>query len=385
MPPEQFKFPIPNGETNSAETQNDPETRELDEIYGNSEILKMLDKRAGKGRIALFTDIDNTFFRQDREAVSKKIAKKTEEENIPIIAVTGNDFGAVLKRIESGELPYFQAIAGSVGTEIWILGKNQEGKPVYKKDTYFEKMLKDSGFERRNVASKAKEMIEELKTKFADAELNFQIPEKEKELEQVPDPNYQPFKVSFHFYSDQESLENIFKEVKKYFPDFQIIVCEEIGYSKNLPPNETRKKYCLDIVPISKAGAADYLVKTCSVENGIVSGDSGNDIDMLVKTGKLNAVLVGGYKPEAKAGIDKEIKTQKKGKMSFRKIIMPDGTIKAIYTEQKAGRLGPESILRAAEILERAEKIKKIREGKKITGEYPNKKPAFAGETLLRG
>jgi len=345
----------------------------LQEAYRDSKFFGMLNtqKEKGDSPTALFTDIDNTFSRADRVEATKELERKSEEENIPIISVTGNSFEGVLKRIERGELPYFSVIAGSVGTEIWLLHETPEGekekeyKKEYKKDTFFEKKLRESGFKRGEIAAKGSQMVADLRRVHPEWGIDFQQPGKERELLEKADPEYQPFKVSFYFYASPGSVEEVAKEVATRFPSQSLVVCEEINYNRRLPSDAPMRKYCLDILPISKGETVAYLSKLAEIKQGIVAGDSGNDTDMLLETGSLNAVLVGGYKPEAKEAVDKAVDKavikRKLGKRSFQKIISPEGEVKAIYIEQDPARLGPESILRAAEILQRAANIKKIR------------------------
>ena len=142
------------------------------------------------------------------------------------------------------------------------------------------------------------------------------------------------------------------------------MLCEEINYNRSLKPDESPKKYCLDILPITKAGAVQYLGKITGIKKGIVAGDSGNDTGMLLESGLFTPVLVGGYAREAKNTIEKNITIKKEGRRSFQKIKDSKNNPKAIYIEQNPQREAAESILRAAEILHRAENIKKIRESK---------------------
>ena len=171
----------------------------------------------------------------------------------------------------------------------------------------------------------------------------------------------QEFKVSFHFFADSpEGVETIAREAEQRFPGQELVICEEINYNNQLSPEAQRKKYCLDVVPITKAGAVEYVVKRTEVKKGLVAGDSGNDTDMLMKSGKLQAVIVGGAKSELTSAVDATA-VEKPGKSSFRRVVGEDGTLKAMYVE-RGDRKGPESINYAGEVLQRADNIKKIRE-----------------------
>lgn len=342
------------------ETITEKEAKELLlKPYLGSELLKIKKTQENNQRpfTVIVTDIDNTFIREDRLDASKELIKKAEKENYPIIAVTGNSFEGVKNRIEEGELPYFQIIAGSVGTEIWILKEKPTGEKEYIKDEMFEKILKASGFERKELTKRAMELVEELQNNYPNADFSFQKPEEEKDYLDGKISNVQPFKISFYFLaSSLEEINQIGKEIHKKFPNQKFVIAEEIGYSKN-HPEEKRKKYCLDILPVTKAEVVNYLTFLTDIKQGIVAGDSGNDIDMLINSAKLNAVLVGGAKPEAELAIDSVITGKKKGRRSFKIITGSTGESKFCYKET-GNLLGPESILRAIEILERAEKIK---------------------------
>lgn len=347
--------------------RNREESDVLRETYEGSDILSFVEKQKAQGNeaSALFTDIDNTFIREGREDATRELTEKAREGNYPVIAITGNDFNGVARRIEKGELPYFEAIAGSVGTEIWIKHTDEKGGVSYKKDEFFESILKQTGYDRTEIAKNGLEMISDCEKNHPEWKLNFQRPDREKELSLHPDPSHQTYKVSFHFFSDPSSIENVGGEIEKFFPNQSIVICEEIGYNKKLMLNEGPKKYCLDILPTTKAGAVEYLGKIAGIKKGMVAGDSGNDARMLLESESFIPVLVGGHTQEAKNEVRKSIKTKKGGARSFQSIEKPGKKTRAIYIEKNPQRQAAQSILRAAEILRRAENIKKIRENKK--------------------
>ncbi len=141
------------------------------------------------------------------------------------------------------------------------------------------------------------------------------------------------------------------------------MTCEAAYGNQDLSPDQP-KKYYLDVLAATKVDAVNYLRTVAGIKLGAVAGDSGNDIDMLLETGDLHAILVGGAKSEAVSAIQEKTVGKEKGKRSFRKIMNEQGHVKACYTEPKEDLLGPESIIRALKILNRAENIKKIREEK---------------------
>ncbi len=339
-----------------------------EDVYENSPFAQMRAAQAERGEAftVAFSDVDNTFHRKDRLEASRQLFAGTVEKDYPIVAVTGNDLAGIAKRQEANDLPKFPILIGSVGTEIHVL----QPDGTYKRDEeYREMLLKEKHFDRPIIAKSAAELITDLSERMPAAELSYQgteqSPYHQAEVAYLKDPeahkeNVQEFKVSFHFFADSpEGVEAIAREAEQRFPGQELVICEEINYNNQLPPEEQRKKYCLDVVPITKAGAVDYVTKRTGVEKGIVAGDSGNDADMLEKSGKLQAVIVGGAKSELTSAVDATA-VEKPGKSSFRRVVGEDGTLKAMYVE-RGDRKGPESIRYAGEVLQRAENIKKIR------------------------
>lgn len=335
------------------------------DAYRGSQLSKEINiQRDGHKEVsALFTDIDDTFFKAGREKSMKELTDNLRENNIPLIAVTGNDYKRILDRIKSGELPCFDVIVGSVGTEIFFLHKNEDDTFEYKRDKYFDEMLGSCNFDRREIVGKSIELIETLSGEMPECEFNFQNLQTEESFLLNQSTDYQPYKVSFYFFADEESLDKVVEIVSDKFSDKSIIICEEIGYNSKLSPEDKKRKYCLDILPLTKGDAVNYLSKMTGIDQGVVSGDSGNDVRMLLDSSNLNAVLVGGYKQEALKNIKKEIEESphsnwRHGKRSFQKIVRSDGTVKNIYIEPEPNkRQASESILRAASILMRAESI----------------------------
>lgn len=345
------------------------EYREQDalDVYENSPYAQMRAEQAERGEkfTAAFTDVDNTFHRQDRQEASRELFASAVEKDYPLVAVTGNDLAGIEKRQATNELPKFPVTIGSVGTEIDVL----QADGTYKRDEAFRQMLlKEKHFDRPTIARSAAEMIADLAEKNPDAELNYQGTEHspyrlaEEAYLQNPEANagkVQEFKVSFHFFADSPAgVESLARESAERFPGQEIVICEEIHYNRE-HEGESRKKYCLDVVPITKAGAVEYVSKRTGVEKGIVAGDSGNDTDMLMQSGKLQAIVVGGAKSELIGAAD-AVSQEKPGKSSFRRVLGEDGTLRAMYVE-RGERKGPESIAYAGKVLKRAENIKKIR------------------------
>ena len=334
-----------------------PETVEekVIEAYGNATIFEnktTQEKRNEPFRVA-FTDIDNTFFRPDRQSASEALFNEATSNEYPIIAVTGVGIPRTIERINEGELPPFQIIAGSTGTEIVVLNKI-DGKLVYKRDEAYQSSLKDS-YDKPDVAVRTKEVLLKFKE---DQDLNLIYAKHEpnqQTLESSP-AKIDPHKISFNFHAHAEELKPFIEEFSKNFPGESIVVSEDIN--SHPAPNE-RQRYNLDVVAATKAVAVNYLIDLLGVQEGIIAGDTGNDLDMLIDVPKLTAVVVGGARNEVVRKIDQVTNDRQRG--SFRTIQNEHGETKYAYVEKRKDTLGPESIARAASILLRADRMSKLK------------------------
>lgn len=276
--------------------------------------LSVQTKVSGK-RSALITDIDNTLYRAGHDGAMKaawNLHGKAANAPYPIIAVTGGDYDQLVRgRLESKELPVLDVLVTSVGTEIRYLLPNG----AYQKDQVYEKKLKDTGYDRLFVVKKAHQLIVEEMANGA--EVMFQNPTEEAKYLATPDLTYLPYKVGLHFFAEDND-DHIANRFKHQFPGLKIIVCEEINHNATLKPSDKHKKYCLDIMPATKADAVNYLIEKLRLDQGVVAGDSGNDIDMLLETPKsFVAVAVGGHKAELKAALDAHKAANKNHKPIF--------------------------------------------------------------------
>ncbi len=250
-------------------------------------------------RSALITDVDNTFYRADSLsaiAASWELHDLLSAENWPIIAATGNNYEPIMRqRVASGELPAFEVIVGSVGTEIWFRRGN-----TYVFDTNYDASLRQTGYRRIEVARAASELLTDFSTSLPQAKLMFQNPRDEAAYLAKPDPSYMPYRTSLFFFAQSKrELSYVSQQFQTRFPDYKIVICEEIGHNADLRPDDPHKKYCVDIVPVTKADAVNYLISKLRILGGMVTGDSGNDSDMLLQTpDSFTAVAVGGHKPE---------------------------------------------------------------------------------------
>ncbi len=274
------------------------------DVYKDSELAKILTDRRlrlDEDPVALFTDIDKTFYRVDKAGAAREITLTAQQEHWPIIAITGNPYPILLERILSGELPYFHVIAGAVGTEIWFLHAESERR-WYIQDKNFENRLLQTGFIRSQLLPVAHTMVERFHQQHPDWNFSFQDPAQEAKMLTHPDPLYQPFKISFNFTSPstEESLAAVLQSIKEFFPNHPIVICEDSS-----PSQLSVKHYCADIVAGTKSGALAYIQSMFGIKKGIVAGDSGNDVDMLLNSNTLTAVIVGGHELRARSAIEK--------------------------------------------------------------------------------
>lgn len=259
-------------------------------------------KKARRAYSALIADIDNTFYRSDHraaEVAAWELSKRAATAPYPIIAVTGSHFEHVRRRIENGELPVFQAIVGDVGTDMWLL----ESDGTFTRDQPYQKRLARAGYDRHDVVQAARLLLPFFRKHGI--RMQFQDPEKEAAYLTYPSPDYLPYKVSLHFLGDDEAVELVQEIFENQFKNQKIVICEEIHHNAMLGPAAGTKKYCLDILAATKADAVNYLIEQFALQQGVVAGDSGNDIGMLLETPhSFAAVAVGGHKPELRAALE---------------------------------------------------------------------------------
>lgn len=332
--------------------------QKIKDVYTSSAYLNLLAKQraAGEKATAIFTDVDNTFYHEGAIRASKRLVKEAHAKHYPLIAVTGSDFEGVYHRIQKGELPHFAVIAGSVGTEIYILYEN--GKKFYRKDQYYDYLVKAMQFDRRAIVKKSFEMIAHLHRYHPTWQFQFQLPEVEKHYLKHPKKFYQPYKVSFHFFASLNDLQEVEQEVQEYLSQYNVVICEEVGYNKRLHAKAKIRKYCLDVLAVTKADAVKYLELIGNITRGIVAGDSGNDISMLLTESSLSPVIVGGYRHEVRMMLADLLGTDPSNiENTVHELVLLNGKVRRIYIEQRKGKLAAESILHALSLLLKTEPL----------------------------
>lgn len=236
---------------------------------------------------ALFTDIDDTFIdRAGRPAAlqaARDVREHTAKNNMSLVLVSGLAFDAIQARIVTGEIPEPEAIMAAVGTDIWLRQPN--GKWLH--DDFYTAKLQTTGYDQANVRLKA--------TQFIAAHPGHEL--------QLDPHGFGAHKVSLNFMGDGAVVAQLADAARATFPNFKIVTCQEIHYNATLSPGAGALKFCLDIVPATKADALQYMLDALKIQAGFKAGDSGNDADMLLNPDSLLPILVGGYKPELLAAV----------------------------------------------------------------------------------
>lgn len=260
----------------------------------------------------IFADIDNTLYRSDRVDALQRLSETCLKQHIDLIAVTGNIFDSVYKRILAKELPYFFAVVASAGTEIYML-KNDTS---YIQDKDWSKLIVDTGFNRKKIVTVVQKNIEILNTEHPEWHI---IPQ------HIPE---EKFKVSFWYEAQSlQQAEKIANLLSRQFPGVRTHWCTDINYTGE------PKRFCFDFLAADKADAVNYIFQYFDYIEGLVCGDSGNDISMILETDqRLIGVVVGGSAEELIHAIQNA------------------DSHKSIYIETNQNNLGPDSIIQAAEL-----------------------------------
>ena len=335
--------------------------------YAGSQLQQMyLNQRSrGESFTALLTDLDDSLHRPDRQTATDALAQAAADRDYPIIGVTSGWIDYVQRRISNHEFPQLPIVATAGGTELWVLQTTHTGEPSYVKDIRYEQHLVEQGYDRKQLVQQLDEMIKEFAVTQPELGMCFAQPGLERAFlsNQPTEPPLPQFSITLHFFADSsEIFETTTRFLQTLFPSQSIVTCEDVDASRELPPDEPRRKYAAFLLPTTKAGAVRYLKSELGIARGLIAGDSGNDIDMLLHDTDFQAVLVGGAKREAVSAIDTLERLDAKGSTAaFRTVKNAEGRLIRIYVEPTKDRLGPESIARAAMILERAMNIARIR------------------------
>lgn len=372
-------------------TDTQPTVEKISAFAGSvAEAMMERQKQQGLPLVIANTDIDNSFQMSpktettDERAASERLACTSYEADVPIHAITGAGYDDVMKRIQAGELPWFPILSNQVGTKRYILKQNERGENYYEFDEAHAKKLAELGYDRHQLAAACAGseenpgIFQELNMQFQGMDLAFQHPDRENGF--IADPTAQsaePYKLSGYFFASDEQMHEIQKVLEERFPGQRIVVCEEIGYNASLQPGDSRKKRCLDIVPITKAEALADVASTLGAQVAITTGDSGNDITMLKADTTDVAVIAGGAKQELITSLEGEFAGA--SGISIKEKQVDDGGKKLLFQERNNhGRRGPQTTLHALDVIMRASQIHMGTVMKhynlQANGDYQNKK-----------
>lgn len=252
-------------------------------VYADSSMALKIASRVKKGNqpIALFTDIDNTFYRQEEAELSGKLASILDENKWGLVYVTGRDLPAVEGQ---DDLPQADIVVASVGTEIFV--KKPDG--TYEQDSGYRKLLLGT-WDRAEVYKVAQQLVNEneaLEFQPRDVSGTF--------VREGAGQEPQEFKISFNISGDQKTADQICALVEERISGARVVLSQDI-HKENW--------WNLDLLPIhaGKELAVRHLTEKLGLI-GHVGGDSGNDISMLVDSG-LPAILVGNAHEHVKAEV----------------------------------------------------------------------------------
>ena len=205
----------------------------------------------------LITDIDNTLIGEEKSLRLLVSLLKKSDRSIGFGIATGRHLESVLKVLKKYRVPTPEILVTDVGTQIYY-------GPNLAPDTSWERHINY-----RWDSDAAIGVLEELPG-----------------LKMQPDENQNAFKISY--YLDPEKAPTK-KEIVRHFRENGLSV-------RVIVSHET----LLDILPIraSKGHAIRFLNMKWGIppENIVISGDSGNDEDML--GGCSKGIVVGNYSPE---------------------------------------------------------------------------------------
>lgn len=257
---------------------------ETAKIFENSTILGKIETRMdhGKQPVALFADIDNTFYHPEETEAMHDLYHLIGENNYGLIYVTGRDLPIVEGQ---KDLPQADIVVTAVGTEIYV--RTKEGQ--YVADENYAQLLRKN-WKREDVYAAVGKIVDERSEA-----VQFQ-PRDKREGEEGKDPRGpQEFKISL--WVDGENADyvaSLAKKMQAEIPHSQIITSEDINISG---------RYNIDLLPegVSKSFAVRYLSRALGLK-GFVAGDSGNDVAMLIESGHTG-ILVGGARKDAKKSL----------------------------------------------------------------------------------
>lgn len=311
--------------------------KEYSESGEDSEILALSD-----------ATLSEEFLMVNREN-TENLTSWLDSHHVPIIAVSGRNFDLITQGEPGGKnyseerFPLFDAIISSVGTEISI--RKKDG--VYVKESTFDSYIRETvKYDRDEIYALSQKVIASVNEGHDRPILRFQ--------DHDADPNEgqkQPYKISFNFNESGMTQD----EIKRKFQEELTATGRDminVVVSTDGPPVDGINRYCIDLVPVTKADAVSYLAsKFCCL--GVVSGDSGNDSDAILSAGEAG-IMVGNRAPELDDH-DRQLRNTVNSKRTRHFLYYDDESTARfphlLFVDPHRDRLGPASELKALQSL----------------------------------
>ena len=229
----------------------------IDNISNNSN-KNMMPNFLKKSDKILFTDIDNTLL--GNKKASDMFIKKTNKKKLHLALTSGRDFNSIKQIIKENDINIkrFIIIISSVGTEIHIYSENKQDYILDEDHAAF------------------------LDFRWEPEKLSRYIETNDYLKKQTHDGSQSYFKLSFDIINNKFDFTKYKKELRQN------------GFKVNIIKSSNKH---LDFIPIraSKGKTLRYIINKYNLKfnNIVVSGDSGNDEDMM--TGKIKSIVVGNY------------------------------------------------------------------------------------------
>lgn len=295
----------------------------LPSIYQHSSLAKKLaiqkQRYPERKPYCLFSDLDDTYIMKywpSEEILKNNPQKETDillspdpqiykpslelkqyldSVSIPLFIVTGRDIYQMKDLIcafktklpEYSTLMDFDGIIGGVGTEIFIRTDQD-----YEVDQPYQKKLIQTKFNRNTLLSILRSKIPHINNQFHPIAFDFSKRDQEHALHEHPK---QSFKLSIEFQSNKATAQRIYSYICTILKANNLASIHVL-MSNPYMIDEDIGKFNLDVVPFSKDQPILYLKKLLEVQ-AIVTGDSGNDFDMLTQAADIG-IIVGNAKEE---------------------------------------------------------------------------------------
>jgi hydroxymethylpyrimidine pyrophosphatase-like HAD family hydrolase len=264
-------------------------------------------RQGSKKPFILFSDIDRTFIleegsldeRAQYRQATEEIIRLLEDNFIPLVLVTGNDFPMVQDYIAQNRLQTVpDAVVAAVGSEIYLRQESGEFLPDHFYSAYMQKIfprntqVDEQGEKLPGIYPEVVKVVRKVRNKFPFTDFDFQPRDtvanvrrwgNHKKMVAAP----QPYKISLKAsdtYLDPETKSPRQPEVHKYVTQ-QLAKLEarlqELGYKSVSVSRIPGPGYDDYDIAIGKDVAVHYLLKQLGEVRAAFAGDSLNDLQAL--------------------------------------------------------------------------------------------------------